>query len=135
MLKIVKRYLEWSVEIEQNKEADKIKRSQELKEFKDKLVVGSILSDSWGYEQTNVEFYEVISINKNKTEVIIRELCHKEVEGSGVSHGMACNVVPGESFSGDPITKKIRSSYGIKICSSITLSLWDGKAKYKSWYA
>jgi len=126
-------YKEWNDRIEQDKEEIKRKRQEAIKKFKEFLEPGAILTDSWGYEQTNVEFYEVIAVNEKKTEIMIRELCHKTVKDSEVSHGMACYVLPGDGYSGDLKTYKVRSD-GIKICSSIFLTPWDGNKRYKSWY-
>ena len=133
MIEKIEQYKEWNKRILQEKIDRKEKRKKDLQAFKDFLKVGSILTDSWGYEQTNVEFYKVISINDKKTEMTIRELLHKTVDGSEVSHGMACDVLPGENFAGDEVKVKIRTD-GIKICSSIFLTPWDGRKKYKSWY-
>ncbi|HCB5058448.1 TPA: hypothetical protein M0F96_004014 [Salmonella enterica subsp. enterica serovar Paratyphi C] len=36
--------------------------------------VGDIFVASWGYEQTNVSFYQVISLH-GKTTVTVREIC------------------------------------------------------------
>lgn len=55
--------------------ADKNKKKQILDEAKKSehpFKVGSILYASWGYEQTNINFYEVIEVNKQK--VVLREI-------------------------------------------------------------
>jgi len=105
-----------------------VKKSSYL-EFKSKLVEGSILSDSWGYEQTNVEFYLVLSVQGNK--IKIQELGHIDVEQNS---GMSCYVMPDLENRHGEILEKTFKSDSIKLCSSISLSLWDGNRKYKSWY-
>jgi len=41
--------------------------------------IGDIFSTCWGYEQTNVEFYEVVSLHGTKT-VGLREIARQVVE-------------------------------------------------------
>lgn len=120
----------WEVRKLERKEQRKLERKTLIENLK----VGDILTDSWGYDQTNVEFYKVLSIKGSTVE--IRELTHKVVEGSYYSHGMACQMMPGDSFVKDSevIKKQVRSPY-IKIGSCISLSKWDGQSKYCSWYA
>lgn len=44
------------------------------------LLVGSLLSSSWGYDQTNVDFYEVVALN-GKTMVTIEKIGGKSADG------------------------------------------------------
>ena len=41
---------------------EKSQKKEALNNFQSKLTSGTILTASWGYDQTNVEFYEVISV-------------------------------------------------------------------------
>lgn len=108
-------------------------RKAERKNFKSDLKAGDILSGTWGWEQTNVEFYKVLS--KKGSTIEIRELGQKTVEGSTYSHGMADMRLPGDNFVADaPIIKKLVRSAYIKINDCISLSKWDGRAEYCSWY-
>lgn len=120
------------IEIEEEKIDRRSSKKIQTEKFKEALKVGDILCDSWGYDQTNVEFYKVISINDKKTKIVIQEMSHDQV-GNGESHGMACHVVPGECY-GPKLEKKITGE-GIRLCSSIFLTPWSGNPKYKSWYA
>src|SRR5688572_9027989 len=54
------------------REAYKAEQKIAKKAFRHTITVGEILYSSWGYEQTNVEFYEVIAITE-KT-VTFREI-------------------------------------------------------------
>lgn len=99
------------------------------------LKVGDILVSSWGYEQTNVNFYLVTKTIGKRT-VKIRELGHTTVPGSAISHGMACNVVADRlRFIGDELTKVVSNGNQVKISYYKTAYLWDGRPQYKSWYA
>jgi|TARA_R100001530_G_scaffold10633_2_gene10490 hypothetical protein len=111
---------------EDMKKQRRIERKKNVLDIK----VGDILYSSWGYDQTNIDFYQVIE--KKGSTFVIREISQK---GSNyMSHGMACDVQPvRDSFIGDPI---IRRSLGGGNSSWKHLSKTTDEAKhYKSWYA
>jgi hypothetical protein len=119
----------------------KCKQNEEWKEkkkmgsiqFKEKITIGTILSASWGYEQTNVDFYKVININKNKTKITIIEIGQIK-DHSKPSDDMSHHVLPdSNNIIGEAIEKMIKSDR-IKINESISLGLWDGTPKYTSSY-
>jgi hypothetical protein len=100
------------------------------------VIVDDIFVSSWGYEQTNVDAFQVVEKIGNAT-VVLRPIACRTVEGTEVSHGMAQNVVPvHNAFIGEEkITKRI-TEYGIKINSYSSAFQWDGKRDfYNSWYA
>jgi len=105
-----------------------VKNRERREEFRQSISVGSILSASWGYEQTQVEFYKVLEVKGVK--VKIQEMSLVTVDGSEGRD--CCRVVPGVVI-GDPETRTI-GTWAIKIDDSIGLTLWDGKPEYKSWY-
>jgi len=41
------------------------------------LKVGDVLEASWGYDQTNVDFFQVVAL-RGKTQCVIREICGRE---------------------------------------------------------
>lgn len=104
------------------------------------IKVGDILEDSWGYEQTNVEFYKVTKIiSACKIEIV--EVGH--IQSNYESHGMACDVVPDiDREIGEPIQKMVSQDawekkdgrWHVKINSSVSLTAWDGRPCYCSWY-
>lgn len=91
------------------------------------LKVGSILSSSWGYDQTNVDFYEVVEIH-GKLGLTIREIAAQVVESKGSQDLVA--PVPGR-YVGDPM-RKIANDYGVKISSFAHARPWDGKPEYQT---
>jgi hypothetical protein len=101
-----------------------------------KIEVGSIFSCSWGYDQTNQEFYQVTRMTPKG--VYVREIGAKTVPGS---EGMMCqNVVAvKDSFVNKPESfhRLNLTTYkpAFRISSYQTAFLWDGKPKYNSWYA
>tara|TARA_Y100000310_G_scaffold345581_1_gene466894 strand:- start:4669 stop:5247 length:579 start_codon:yes stop_codon:yes gene_type:complete len=113
----------------------KQKRKAERKAFKPDIKIGDIYYSSWGYEQTNIDFYQVIEI-KGKATVVLKEIAQDTVEGSNYSHGMACEVIAvKDKFLNDKTITKRVSQYGISLTSYSSARKWDGKPQYKSWYA
>lgn len=109
----------------------KASRKQHSDSFKAALKVGTILSASWGYEQTNVEFYIVTEV-KGAT-ATLQELGH--IQDGEPNSWASCYVLPDASSpQGAPFKKRVVGQ-SIKINSSVSLTLWDGKHCYKSWYA
>lgn len=97
------------------------------------LKVGDILSGSWGYEQTNVEFYEVVGV-PSPCYVEVRELCQSS-EATGFMQG-TCRPVPGKyTERSKVIRRKAGPTNSVKISESIRLSLWDGRTKNWTNYA
>ena len=114
----------------------KEKESREAEELAAKLAVGDIFVDSWGYEQTNVDFYQVVAKPSAKT-VVVREIACERVEGSEVSHGMADSVRPvRDAFIGKEMKKRIDKYGGFKTSSfSCARPADEGRSYYRSWYA
>lgn len=68
------------------------------------LIVGDVLESSWGYEQTNVDFYQVIRATP-KTVVLRPISAHREL-GETFGH---YSVVPNiDQFIGDASRYKVR---------------------------
>lgn len=97
--------------------------------------VGDIVCNSWGYEQTNVDFYQVVEV-KNKT-IVVKEIAQRMVEGS--ESFMSCNVMPeiGEFIDdGDNYALRVYAEGRLSsVKSYYYMSKWDGRAMYRSWYA
>jgi hypothetical protein len=115
--------------------------------------VGDILYSSWGYDQTNIEFFKVVKVSEFS--VWIQEIGKKVVEVTGWAHQ---NVVPVDSAEYQvrnwdnekddwdnvntfitkthPIQrKKIQDygdGYGVSLNSFSSAWIWDGKPKGQS---
>lgn len=115
----------------------KAKRKQERKEYVHDVPVGAIVINSWGYEQTNIDAYQVVATTE-KT-VTLREIAIESVPGSEYQHGMADMVVPVKDafVSDETFRKPVRRG---NHCASIIPFefgcglIWDGKPTYRSWY-
>lgn len=66
--------------------------------------VGDVLRSSWGYEQTNIDYYEVTKLI-GKTMVEVRKIASGSVQGEWMQG--ECTPLPGE-YIGDPIRKVCR---------------------------
>ncbi len=64
----------------ERRDAEKAERKAQLAKGND-FVIGDIIYNSWGYEQTNVDFYEVVDTTKNT--VTLKAIHSKEVEQLG----------------------------------------------------
>jgi hypothetical protein len=103
----------------------------------DDVKIGDIFHFSWGYDQTNVDFYQVI--DKRGYMLTLREI---DTQSTGViGNGMAdyCVAVK-DSFVPDskPFTKRMQFSSNVPYINMKSYgwcSLYDGKPTYRSWYA
>lgn len=95
--------------------------------------VGDIFYGSWGYDQTNVNFYEVTGLTG--ASVRIREVGQVQVGDSGPSE----SVMPDKgNYIGPEMTKRLKSGYqgsaAIKVNDVISAWAWDGKPKHRTGY-
>lgn len=81
----------------------------ERKAFANPFKVDDVLNTCWGYDQTNVEYFQVIAV-KGK-HVIVREIA-AEYQATGSMQGRVVPV-PG-SFKGEPL-RRLAQRGGIKI--------------------
>lgn len=136
VLDFIKRVDLWE---DRKKQEQQKKRENIIKGLENNILkVGDIYYSSWGYEQTNIDFYQIIEVKGQYA--TFQQICSKEVEGSMYSHGMACQVVPvPNSFHGEPIKKKMRfhdgsASCNISSCQYLGLYTHGERGLYKSWY-
>jgi len=123
--------------VKQLKEQKKIAQQNMKHNFK----VGQVIYNSWGYDQTNINFYQVIE-SKEKS-IILREIASSYVAGS--EGFMSARVKPVENaFIGEPILKKVVVSVGYNGNVSYYIKAKHGcfceyaaneEGVYSSWYA
>lgn len=102
-------YIKECFESRERSEAYKKERFAERKAFQPKVEVGEIYRTSWGYEQTNVEFFEVVAF-KGKT-ATLREIAAEVVE-TGWAQGKK-TPLPGKYIG--PEIQRRATQYGFKI--------------------
>lgn len=124
------------MENERQKSMKRKERAQAKRSTPNPFCAGMIFTNSWGYDQTNVDYYQVTRTTPRG--VYIRPIAGKSVVGSGGF--MSDSVVPDkDNFTGDEQFKPIQSYSDGKAyisathgCMSLTQE-WE--ANYRSWYA
>lgn len=115
----------------------KTARAEARKSFDHKLQVGEILHGSWGYEQTNCEFWQVVEVKGAtvKIQPIGTVTAPTRTEGY-----MSEMLLPRpDQFCGEAITRRPTPGYkgeaNVKLNDRCWLTPWDGAPKRCSWYA
>ena len=116
-------------------QANKIKRKEQAKKDKEQAIKnikeGDIFCYSWGWEQTNVSFYQLIS-RKGKSSAVVREIALESVEecswASDYVKPLKDNFISGEE------TVRLSGDY-FKRPHGYASLIGDTKKFYRSWYA
>ncbi len=129
---IINKYIQERYANAAAKEARKLQNKQKQQEAFKNVKVGDIFYTSWGYDQTNVDFYKLIEL-KGKTGTF-QELSSEVVEGT--EGYMSCEVIPGETFIGEPF----KSRFTGDVATQMPYGQRGHKTKkntshYSSWYA
>ena len=99
---------------------------------------GDIFYNSWGYDQTNIDFYQVVDITKTGKSVKLKEI-EQKVKGDSMAMSGHTVALKGKFKKGAKlITKKIQKTGTGEVFLKFNhgwTTLWDGKPKYVSWYA
>lgn len=99
--------------------------------------IGDILVSSWGYDQTNVDFYQVIALTKTGASVRLRKVSSKRIGGTtGSDHVVAAKDQFADS-NPKGILRRVGSTwngkgYSCRIDDSETAYLWDGEAMHET---
>lgn len=110
-----------------------MKKSINQSNFINPLQVGDILYYSWGYEQTNVDFYQVIG--KTEKSVKIQEIESKTVENGFMSGNTTALK---DVFKNKEVMSKRVKEYCGQPFVSFDYGVgnkWDGRPMSCSWYA
>lgn len=100
--------------------------------------VGFIFHCSWGYDQTNNDFYQVI--DKKGQFVTLRAIRQNSIPSPGFSPMSDHRTAVKDAFleNSKPFVKKVQFSGGrpyITMNSYSSAHIWDGDKVYNSWYA
>lgn len=101
--------------------------------------VNDILVASWGYDQTNVDFYKVLKLSPSGKSVTIVRI-NSSVTENGFMCGTSVPAVPHtiSKYDGEPKTKRVNltdGGYYVSLNSYSNAYLWDGQPERCSWYA
>lgn len=92
------------------------------------LEVGNILVSSWGYDQTNIDFYKVV--RKSEKSVWLQRLTKRYLKQVGWAH---FEVVPGNAvISNKTLLRRYDPSGYVSITSVFCASPWNGKPQTES---
>lgn len=92
------------------------------------LEVGNILYTSWGYDQTNIDFYQVTEV-VGKNTVKVREIVKGREESDHFTYENVSGSKGQFKEGSKELTKRVNSSNGINISSFEYATLWDGRPK------
>lgn len=111
-------------------EENEQRRKQKIEEEQKQYQPGAILYTSWGYEQTNIDFY--IVLERKPRSVVLQEIGQDKVQ-DGYDSG-TCTPDP-EHRIGEPFLKRLSKHGGVSFNSYSYCGLWDGQPKRWSSYA
>lgn len=134
----------------------KQRKAEARARFKNPYTLGDILHHSWGYDQTNCDYYQVVEVKP--VSVVLKKIGAEVVPGSegfmsnslkpikdcfieAGPHALTghCQMLTPQNHT---ITKKV--SFIVKDDGSLKYyipvpygwcDLWDGRPNYSSWYA
>ena len=116
---------------EDNREQHREQWSKIAQEQARAIQPGVILVASWGYEQTNIDFYKVL--DRRGDAVTIVEIGQKKMKEENDLQGN-CIADP-ENVISEPIRKRITKRGDIRLNSFTHCGIWDGRPMSWSSYA
>lgn len=125
-------YIEEFIKSVLDREEFMSQRHYERTHFDNPAKVGDILYSSWGYDQTNIDYYQVIKVTE-KT-VTIKPISEVVTESEMTSDRVA---PVKDHFISDKkaLVKRVKPSsdgYAVTIASYADAYLWDKKPKYQT---
>lgn len=140
---VAKFFVECSVR-EKNRQAHREAQKAKKADFTNPLFTGDFLYSSWGYDQTNVEFYQVVSTTpKTVTFREVRSTQHSDGNGYNSMSG-SVTPCPNEWYDAKVWTRPIKPGHNNSVIVPFAdypggymkhLYKWDGTPKHNSWYA
>jgi hypothetical protein len=111
----------------------------------DLVKVGDFFSCSWGYDQTNVDFYEVVGLTAKSVKLIPAASAQVDDQGHGITHVAPLAGTRPAYASHLPIDKPStkrariwwdryegRFTVSVRMASYASASLWNCKPKYET---
>jgi len=141
MNEFLEEYISRNEKAAMEREAIKNQKKLASEKFEHQFKIGDILYESWGYEQTNVKYFQIVGF-KGKS-AILRQIVKNYVKDTSWASAMVEPLK--DQFISEPFMKRISAnvsyngsiSYNIKMGDVIG---WlylhkDGQQNYCSWYA
>lgn len=95
-----------------------------------KLEVGHVLVASWGYEQTNIDWFQVTRVI-SATMVEVRPIA-ADTEDTAWAQGRCIPKI--DAFTGEASRHRVTNGEWVKINESVRAHLWDGRPRSWSSY-
>lgn len=95
--------------------------------------VGDILCESWGYDQTNIDYYEVVGLTASGASARIRK-----IGAARITEGSPYLMPTPGAYIGDVTkTKRVQDAgamggYRVRMTSYSSAYLWDGTPDYET---
>jgi len=105
----------------------------EQDKIKDTIKVGDLFCYSWGWEQTNVNFYQVIA-KKGKSSLVIREINYETVEECSWGSDYV-KPIANSFYKDEEETVRLNGARFKRSCGSANLIAEDKEKHYRSWYS
>lgn len=118
---------------EDSREENKTRRAAERKSVVNPYVVGDVVHHSWGYDQTNCDFYQVIAVTP-KT-VTLLEICSESVTEEGFMSDRRVARIDNFLENAKPFTCRVLNNDSTVKINHGYASKWDGRPKSCTWYA
>lgn len=116
----------------QSADAYRAKRQAERKK-PHSLKVGDVLTGSWGYDQTNVEAYQVVEVVGDRT-VKIQKISFQALDDPSGYDSQYVKPAPGKFVGNEVLTRRASADNYVRLNDVCGLSPWDGGRMYSSWY-
>ena len=130
----------WLQRIQKNIEAAAAYKAEKLAANKavdaaDFYKIGDIIYDSWGWEQTNIDWYQVVGVTARK--IRVRRIHGTSHQREGFSSMSAFTEPVKDAFvdSHDKFDLLVKAGGDLASRSYHCYRKWDGQPKYYSWYA
>lgn len=122
----IKEGIDQKVKAKQDRLAEKAKAREE---FVNPYKVGDILYSSWGYEQTNREFYQIVAVGNRSLK--LRQISAKSVRETSWCSSEVAPVK--DNFISDEVHRVniVISVCGNNVCHSIKSPIYGGLYKYE----
>jgi len=124
-----KEFVDKQLKLALQEEINNLERKKKIQEEQELYLPGKILISSWGYEQTNIDFYQIVE-RKPKSVVLQQIGQNKECDEQDAG---TCTPDP-ETKIGEPFLKKLSIHGGVSLNSYSYCYLWDGRPCYWSSY-
>jgi hypothetical protein len=109
------------------------KRRIERTAYQTNLQVGTVLRSMWGYDQTNVDYYQVVEVSPSRKTVKIRPIAARSVDGE---HYMTGSCWPlADHFTGPAKVHRVSQGDCVRLTSYSSASPWEPKADHWTAYA